>query len=281
MAKKVSRSGAGNVVSMLFLIIVAFFMVLPMVYAVGNSFKPMDEIFKFPPTLLPQRWVTTNYTDLFVLMGNSWVPFSRYFFNTLLITSVGTFGQIVFCSLCAYPLSLYNFPGRKFISDAIVTALMFNGTVLWLPLFMIIANLGMIDTYWAIIIPTFGSSMGMYLMQQFMSQIPKSLIEAARIDGAGSFKIFWSIVLPQVKSAWLTLMIFSVQGLWNLGASVFIQSESLKTLPYALTQIVSTGIARQGVSNAVTVILMVVPIAMFIFSQSNIIETMATSGMKD
>lgn len=281
MAKKVSRSGAGNFVSILFLIVVACFMVLPMVYAVGNSFKPMDELFKFPPTLFPQRWVTTNYTDLFVLMGNSWVPFSRYFFNTLFITSVGTFGQIVFCSLCAYPLSLYNFPGRKFISGAIVTALMFNGTVLWLPLFMIKAKLGMIDTYWAIIVPTFGSSMGMYLMQQFMSQIPKSLIEAARIDGAGSFKIFWSIVLPQVKSAWLTLMIFSVQSLWNLGASVFIQSESLKTLPYALTQIVSTGIARQGVSNAVTVILMVVPIAMFIFSQSNIIETMATSGMKD
>lgn len=132
-----------------------------------------------------------------------------------------------------------------------------------------------------IIVPTFGASLGMYLMQQFMSQIPRSLIEAARIDGAGSFKIFWSIVLPQVKSAWLTLMIFSVQNLWNLGASVFIQSESLKTLPFALTQIVSTGVARQGVSNAVTVILMTVPIALFIVAQSNIIETMATSGMKD
>ncbi len=281
MAKKLNRSGAGNFVGIAFLCIVACLMVLPMVYAVGNSFKPMDELFKFPPTLLPNRWVTTNYTDLFVLMGNSWVPFTRYFFNTLFITTVGTFGQIVFCSMCAYPLSLYNFPGRKFISSMIVTSLMFNGTVLWIPLFMIKARLGMIDTYWAIIIPTFGASMGMYLMQQFMSQIPKSLIEAARIDGAGSFKIFWSIVLPQVKSAWLTLMIFSVQNLWNLGASVFIQSESLKTLPYALNQIVSTGIARQGVSNAVTVILMFVPIVMFIISQSNIIETMATSGMKD
>lgn len=281
MAKKLNRSGAGNFLGILFLIVIACFMVLPMVYAVGNSFKPMDELFKFPPTLFPQRWVTTNYTDLFVLMGNSWVPFSRYFFNTLFITSVGTFGQIVFCSMCAYPLSLYKFPGRKFISNMIVTALMFNGTVLWIPLFMIKAQIGLIDTYWAIIIPVFGASLGMYLMQQFMSQIPHSLIEAARIDGAGSFKIFWSIVLPQVKSAWLTLMIFSVQNLWNLGASVFIQSESLKTLPYALTQIVSTGVARQGVSNAVTVILMTVPIALFIVAQSNIIETMATSGMKD
>ncbi|MBR2860972.1 MAG: carbohydrate ABC transporter permease [Clostridia bacterium] len=281
MAKKLSRSGAGNFLGIAFLCVIAVLMVLPMVYAVGNSFKPMDELFKFPPTILPRRWVTTNYTDLFVLMGNSWVPFSRYFFNTIFITSVGTFGQIVCCSLCAYPLAMYNFPGRKMISGMIVTALMFNGTVLWLPLFMIKAGLGMIDTYWAIIIPTFGSSMGMYLMQQFMSQIPKSLVEAARIDGAGSFKIFWTIVLPQVKSAWLTLMIFSVQGLWNTGASVFIQSESLKTLPYALSQIVSTGIARQGVANAISVIMMAVPITTFIISQSNIIETMATSGMKD
>ncbi len=281
MAKKLNRSGVGNFAGVFFLIIVGLLMVVPLVFAVGNSFKPMDELFKFPPTLFPNRAVLTNYTDLFVLMSNSWVPFTRYFFNTILITFVGTFGQIVFCSMCAYPLSLYEFPGRKFITSAIVTSLMFNGTVLWLPLFMIKAKLGMIDTYWAIIVPTFGSSLGMYLMRQFMSQIPKSLIEAARIDGAGSFKIFWSIVLPQVKSAWLTLMIFSVQSLWNLGASVFIQSESLKTLPYALNQIVSTGIARQGVANAVTVIMMVVPITMFIISQSNIIETMATSGMKD
>ncbi len=281
MAKKVNRSNAGNILGILFLCIVACFMVLPMVYAVGNSFKPMDELFKFPPTLLPKRWITTNYTDLFVLMGNSWVPFSRYLFNTVFITTVGTFGQIVLCSLCAYPLAMYTFPGSKSISNIIRLALMFNGTVLWLPLFIIKAGLGMIDTYWAIIIPTFASPMGMYLMQQFMSQIPRSLVEAARIDGAGSFKIFWSIVMPQVKSAWLTLMIFSVQGLWNLGASVFIQSESLKTLPYALQQIVSTGIARQGVANAVTVIMMAVPITAFIISQSNIIETMATSGMKD
>ncbi len=281
MAKKLNRSGAGNFTGIFFLCFIAIFMVIPLVYAIGNSFKPMDELFKFPPTLFPNRWITTNYTDLFVLMGNSWVPFSRYFFNTLFITVVGTFGQIVFCSLCAYPLAMYQFPGRKFISGMIVTALMFNGTVLWLPLFIIKAGLGMIDTYYAIIIPTFGSAMGMYLMQNFMSQIPRSLIEAARIDGAKNLKIFWSIVLPQVKSAWLTLMIFSVQGLWNTGASVFIQSESLKTLPYALTQIVSTGIARAGVSNAISVIMMAVPITTFIISQSNIIETMATSGMKD
>jgi len=279
--KKINRSGVGNLASNLFLILVGLFMAVPLIYAISNSFKPMDEIFKFPPDLIVQNPTLRNFSDLFVLMGNSWVPFSRYFFNTLFITSVGTFGQIILASMCAYPLALYKFPGNKGISKMIVTALMFNGTVLWIPTYMIMAKLGLINTYWAIIIPAFGSPLGMYLMQSFMSQIPRSLIEAARIDGASSFKIFWSIVMPQVKPAWLTLMIFSVQYLWNLGATMYIQSESLKTLPYALTQIVSAGIARAGVSNAVAVIMMVVPIALFVISQSNIIETMATSGMKD
>jgi len=279
--KKINRSGVGNFASNLFLIFIGLFMVIPLVYAISNAFKPMDEIFKFPPTLFVQNPTMRNFSDLFVLMGNSWVPFSRYFFNTLFITTVGTVGQIIFASMCSYPLALYKFPGNKAISRMIVTALMFNGTVLWIPTYMIMAKLGMIDTYWAIIIPAFGSPLGMYLMQSFMSQIPRSLIEAARIDGANSFKIFWSIVMPQVKPAWLTLMIFSVQYLWNLGATMYIQSESLKTLPYALTQIVSAGIARAGVSNAVAVIMMVVPITLFVVSQSNIMETMATSGMKD
>jgi len=281
MYKKVNRSGIGGVSTLIFLIFIGLFMAVPLVFAISNAFKPMDEIFKFPPSLIVQNPTGRNFSDLFVLMSNSWVPFSRYFFNTLFITSVGTFGQIVLVSMCAYPLALYRFPGNKFISKMIITALMFNGAVLWIPAYMIMAKIGFINTYWAIIIPAFGAPLGMFLMQSFMTQIPRSLIEAARIDGAGSIKIFWSIVMPQVKPAWLTLMIFSVQSLWNLGATMYIQSESLKTLPYALTQIVSAGIARAGVSNAVAVIMMVVPITLFIVSQSNIIETMATSGLKD
>lgn len=279
--KKINRSGIGNITSFIFLVFIGVFMAVPLVFAISNAFKPMDEVFRFPPTLIVQNPTLRNFSDLFVLMSNSWVPFTRYFFNTLFITTLGTFGQIILTSMCAYPLALYTFPGNKFISKMIVTALMFNGAVLWIPTYMIMANLGLIDTHWAIIIPAFGAPLGMYLMQSFMTQIPRSLIEAARIDGAGSMKIFWSIVMPQVKPAWLTLMIFSVQSLWNLGATLYIQSESLKTLPYALTQIVSAGIARAGVSNAVAVVMMVVPITLFIISQSNIIETMATSGMKD
>ena len=279
--KKVNRSAFGNVMTVLFLILVGIFMALPLVFAISASLKPMEEVFRYPPTIFPQNPTSQNFSDLFVLMNTSWVPFSRYFFTTIFITAVGTFGQIVCCSLCAFALSLHKFPGNRFITKMIELALMFNGTVLGIPTYMIMSSIGFVDTQWAVIVPVFASALGLHLIRSFMTQIPISVVEAARIDGAGHFRVFWSIVMPNVKSAWLTLMIFAVQGLWNTGASLFIQSESLKTLSYALSQIVSVGIARTGVANAVSVIMMSVPIIMFIISQSNIIETMATSGMKE
>lgn len=280
-AKKVNRSRAGSIFTALFLLLIGAFMVLPMIYAVSNALKPMDELFRFPPKLFPDNPTTQNFKDLFILMNTSWVPFTRYFFNTLFITVVGTVGQIVCCSFCSYALALFKFPGNRFITKMIELALMFNATVLTIPTYMVISNLGLIDTYWALILPVFCSALGMHLMRSFMSQIPTTMVEAARIDGANHFTIFWKMIMPNVKSAWLTLMIFAIQGLWNTGASIYIQTESLKTLAYSLNQIVSVGIARTGVANAVTVIMMSVPIIMFVISQSNIIETMATSGMKD
>ena len=279
--RKVNRSVGGDILTVLFLVLIGAFMVLPMLFAIGSSFKPTDELYRFPPTIFPNNWATKNYSDLFVLMNTSWVPFTRYFFNTIFITFAGTFGQIVCCSLCAFALALHRFPGNRFFTKMIELALMFNGTVLWIPSYMIMSGLGFVDSQWALIVPVFASALGLHLIRSFMLQIPMAVVEAARVDGASHLRVFWSIVMPNIKSAWLTLMIFAVQGLWNTGASIYIQSESLKTLSYALQQITSAGIARAGVGNAVTVVMMSVPIIMFVVSQSNIIETMATSGMKD
>jgi putative ABC-type sugar transport system, permease component len=279
--RKVNRSVGGDILTVLFLVLIGAFMVLPMLFAIGSSFKPTDELYRFPPTIFPNNWTTKNYSDLFVLMNTSWVPFTRYFFNTIFITFAGTFGQIVCCSLCAFALALHRFPGNRFFTKMIELALMFNGTVLWIPSYMIMSGLGFVDSQWALIVPVFASALGLHLIRSFMLQIPMAVVEAARVDGASHLRVFWSIVMPNIKSAWLTLMIFAVQGLWNTGASIYIQSESLKTLSYALQQITSAGIARAGVGNAVTVVMMSVPIIMFVVSQSNIIETMATSGMKD
>ena len=161
-------------------------------------------------------------------------------------------------------------------------ALMFNATVTQIPNFLIISEIGWIDTYWSLIIPAFAYPLGLYLMKQFMEQmIPDSILEAAQIDGANKWITFWRVAMPMVKPAWLTLIIFSFQTLWNLGSTVYIQSEPMKTLNYAISQIVAGGVARQGAASAATVTMMIPPILLFLFSQSNIVTTMATSGMKD
>ena len=279
--KRVNRSLAGDIAVFTTITLLGIFIALPLVYAIGNAFKPLDELWIFPPPLFPRNPTFKNFIDLFVLLQNSWVPLSRYFFNTLFITAVGTFGQLVLASMCAYPLAKHPVPGAKWIFQLIILSLMLNATVTAIPNFLIMSGLGWVDTYKAIIVPAMGSTLGLFLIKQFMEQLPDELLEAAKIDGAGEMRIFWTIVMPNIKPAWLTLMVFSVQQLWNMGSSVFIYSEQLKTLSYAINQIVAGGIARAGVGSAVIVVMMIVPIVVFIFTQSNIIETMASSGLKD
>ena len=263
------------------LFLIALAMVFPLVFAVSSALKPLDELFLFPPKVFAQNPTMDNFQDLFVTMGKSWVTFSRYIFNTVFITVVGTAGHLIIASMGAFVLAKYEFPGSKLFFSIVVTALMFNGYVTAIPNYLIISKLGWIDTYWAIIVPAFAAPMGLFLMKQFMEGLPMSLVEAAMIDGASRWKIFIQIIMPNVKPAWLTLIIFSVQNLWNNKAATFIYSEEKKTLVYALQQIQSGGIARTGQAAAVTVVVMVVPILIFVLSESQILETMASSGLKD
>lgn len=277
-----NHSKAGNFVLYVFITICAAFTALPLVYAVATSFKPLNELWTFPPTFLVVHHPTiVNYLDLFRLALDSWVPFSRYVFNSFFITAAGAAGHIVIASMCAFPLAKRNFPGGKAFFSIIVFSLMFNGAVTAVPNYLTMAKIGWIDTYAALIVPAIGSSLGLFLMKQFMEQIHDSILEAAKMDGASEWTIFWRIVMPQVKPAWLTIMIFSVQGLWNAGASNFIYSEELKTLPAALGQVISGGIARAGVGAAVSVVMMIVPMILFLITQSNIIQTMSGSGIKE
>ena len=279
--RKPNRSIAGDIFLYLFLLFVAVLMVLPLVYAVSSALKPLDELFMFPPKLFAQNPTTDNFSDLFVTMGKSWVTFPRYVFNTVFITFVGTFGHLIVASMAAFVLAKYEFPGGKTFFKLVTVAIMFSGYVTSIPSYVIINKLNLIDTHWAIIIPAFGAPIGLFLMKQFMEGIPMALIEAAKIDGASEWKIFYRIIMPNVKPAWLTLIIFSVQNLWNNGAGMFIYSEEKKTLVHALNQIQGGGIARAGQGAAVTVVIMIVPITIFILSQSQILETMASSGIKD
>jgi ABC-type glycerol-3-phosphate transport system permease component len=194
----------------------------------------------------------------------------------------GTLGHLLFASMAAYVLSKYRFPGSRLFFAIVVTALMFTPQVLAIPNYLVMTKFKMIDTYLAIIVPAFATPMGLFLMKQFMEQIPDSLIEAAKVDGAKEVRIYFQIVMPLVKPASLTLAIFSILNLWNTRAANFIYAEELKPLPYALSQIVSGGVvARAGVGAAVAMVMMVVPLLFFVFAQSNIIETMASSGIKE
>lgn len=279
--RKPNRSKVGDLGIYIMLAFFGLIMVLPLVYAISNAFKPLDELFVYPPKFLVQKPTLDNFQDLFVIMGKSWVPFSRYIFNTVFITAAGTAGHLLFASMGAYVLAKYKFPGSKAFFNTVVVALMFSGYVTAIPNYLVMTQLGWVDTYLAVIVPAFAAPMGLFLMKQFMEGIPDALIEAAKIDGAKEWRIYTRIVMPMVKPAWLTLVIFSVQALWNNKASNFIYSEQLKTLPYALQQIINGGVARAGVGSAVVLFMMIVPITIFIFAESNIIETMASSGIKD
>ena len=277
-----SRSAGGDVGITVMLTLLGAFMVLPMVYVVMQSLKPLDELWMYPPRFYVMNPTFNNFKDLFGLMNTSWVPFSRYVFNTIFTSVCGTFGHLFIASMAAYALAKIKFPGGKAIFKTIQTSLMFHSTVTAITSFILMSAFKMVDTYLAIIIPAFGSTLGLYLMKQFMdSGVSDAVLESARLDGASELRTYWTIAMPMVKPAWLTLIVYSFQGLWNQGASIYIYSEQLKSFNYAIGQITAGGIKRAGASAAATVLMMAVPILVFVITQSNIIETMGTSGMKD
>lgn len=277
-----TRSKGGDAGIAVFLTIFGLFMFLPMYYAIIQSLKPLDELWNYPPKFYVVNPTLSNYSDMFQSMTSSWVPFSRYIFNTVFISVVGTFGNLVFGSLAAYAVSKIKFPGRSILFAGVKYSLMFTATVTSIVNFLTMSKLGLVDTYWAIIIPAWGATLGMFLMRQFMVDgVADTILESARLDGSSELRTYWMIAMPMVKPAWLTLIVYSFKDLWNTGASTYIQSEQLKTFNYAISQIVSGGIARAGIGAAAAIVMLIVPVIVFVISQSRIIETMSTSGMKD
>ncbi len=277
-----NRSAGGDTGITIMLGLLGALMFIPMYYVVIQSLKPLDELFMFPPRFYVINPTFDNFADLFTLMGDSWVPFSRYIFNTVFITICGTLGNLVLASMAAYSLAKLRFPGRNAIFQIIVMSLMFHSTVNQVTHFIILSSFGWIDTYLSIIVPSMATTMGLYLMKQFMeTSVPDTVLESARLDGASEFRTFLIIAMPMVKPAWLTLMIECFKSLWNSGASIYIHSEELKTFNYAIQQIISGGIARSGAGAAAIVVMMAVPIIVFVLNQSQIIETMGSSGMKE
>jgi putative chitobiose transport system permease protein len=281
--RRFTRSFGGNLIVIFILAVTGAFMALPLVYALVSAFKPFEEIFIFPPRFFVRRPTWDNFTNLFIISSNMWVPFTRYVFNSLFVTFAATFLHVLFASAAAYPLAKHDFPGKNKIFSVAVISLMFVPQVTFIPQYVVMAKLGWINTYAALILPPVGAALGLFLMKQFMENIPVPMLESARIDGANEYRIFLQIVMPNVKPAWLTLTIFSFQGVWNNSSLLqFIYSEELKLLPNAMNQIITgSSIARLGVGMAASVFLLLPPLVLFISIQNRVIETMAYAGIKE
>ncbi len=280
-ADRVSRSRSGNAVMFIFIFAAAVFSALPLVLSVGMSLKPINELYVFPPTLWPREATGDNYKMLFSLLGSTRVAFSRYAFNTVFITALTTAIHVAIASLAAYPLSKGKFPGKNFLNQMVLMALMFVPAIADVINYQTIASLGWLDTFMAAVAPNVATTLGLFLITNYMSTIPDTLLEAARIDGCSDFRIYFSIVMPICKPAWLTLVIIMVQNIWGQTHTSYIYSEEMKTLPYALQQITTGGYIRAGAAQAVGVLMMIVPAVIFVFNQSKMLETMASSGIKE
>lgn len=267
-----------------FLTIVGIIMFLPMYQLIITAFKPLEELFLFPPLYYVKQPTLENFEELLIAAGAGWVPFSRFVFNSAFVTVSVVSLHVFFACLAAYPLAKSKAPGVKFLFGLAVAALMFSAQVTNIPRYLIVNGLGWIDKYWALIIPGIGSAFGVFLMKQFLEQIPNALIEAAKIDGAGEFRIFWKLILPLSRPAWSTLIIFSWIGTWNDSWSpmVFTQSEAMKTMPLAIQTLFSGAnvVARQGANAAAGLIQTAPTIIIFLILQKQVISTMAYSGIK-
>lgn len=277
---RLSRSFGENIVLLLFLAIVGAFMALPLVYTLITAFKPVEELFIFPPRFFVRNPTVDNFIQMIQLTQEMWVPFSRYLFNSLFVAFGGTAAYVLIASMAAFPLAKYNSKLLKIYEAVIIWAILFRTEVTSIPLYVIIAKFRMIDTYWAIILPVMAGSFGVFLMRQFIDGFPNTTLEAARIDGAGEISIVFRIVMPVVKPAWLTLIVFTFQSFWNTTGIQYIYEENLKTLPVVLKQITTGGMARAGAASAVALVLLIPPILIFVLAQSSVVETMAHSGIK-
>lgn len=280
-SKMLNRSLWGNIIMLVFLLIFGLFTAIPIVYTGISAFKPINELFLYPPRFFVKNPTFENFTAIINILAQVRVPFERYIFNTLFITLLGTTLYIIFAAMAAYPLAKHNFKGKILVLNIVILSMLFRPEVTAIPQYIIISKLNLLNTYIAVLLPALATTMGVFLMRQFMLNfVPDQIVEAAKIDGAGELFIFWRIVMPMVKPAWITLMIFTFQGLWNTTGTQFIYEEQMKMLPIALQQLTTGGISRAGTASAVALILLIPPVILFVTAQNSVMETMAHSGIK-
>ena len=278
------KPSPGRVVLYIAITALVVFTAMPLVYLVLQAFKPLDEMFIYPPRFFVQNPTTRNFNELFIALEGSTVPFLRYVFNSAFTSAATVLSTVFVCSAGAYALTKLKMPGTQAIFQVIIASLMFSPPVAQITNFVLVNELGMMNTYWALIIPKIAGSYNLFLLKQNFDGIPNALLEAAKMDGCSPWKIYWKMIMPMTRPAWATVVVFAFVGAWNdfTSALIYIQAQAFKTLPLAL-QLLQGGVgqvARAGAFNAAALITTVPTIAIFVFMQSKVIKTMAHTGIK-
>lgn len=270
-----------------FLLILApiiFIMILPILFIISHAFKPLDELYAYPPKFFTFRMTFDNFRNLFELSSQTGVPLGRYLFNSIIISVIVIICSLVLSSMAAYAFSFLKFKGKKLLFAANQLAIMFVAVAVAVPRYIVLHSLGITNTYLAHIIPLLAMPVGIFLLKQFMDQVPRELVEAAKMDGASKWRIYWSIVMPLVKPALATVAILAFQLAWNNveSSQLFVTNETLKTLPYYFStmSLGTSSIASQGIAAAANLIIFIPNIVVFIILQNKVMNTMAHSGIK-
>ncbi len=282
---KLKRIDATQAILIAVLTIAGVFMLLPLVFIFSHSLKPYHELFIYPPTFIVQEPTLSNFYELFQITKGSVVPVSRYLFNSFITTVLAVVGVAVISALCAYPMAKHKFPGHKLLLGIILLTLMFAPETVQIPRYLVAVNIGIMNTYWGHLLPLLASPVGVFLLKQFMDQIPNEMLEAARMDGAREWYVFARIAIPMTMPAVATVCILTFQLAWgNVETStLFMQDESMKTFPFFLSTLTSglaNSVARQGAAAAAALILFIPNLIIFLLLQRKVIATMAHSGIK-
>jgi ABC-type glycerol-3-phosphate transport system permease component len=271
------------------LVPLAALMLLPIIYIFSSAFKPPDELFAYPPQFLVTSPTFKNFTDLFSILSNSGIPISRYLFNSILITVITVAASIFVSSAAAYSLSKKRFKLKQVLFEINTVALMFVPIAVTIPRFLVIENLNLLDTFWVHILPVLALPVGVFLLKQFIDGIPDEVIEAAQIDGASDWRIYWGIILPMIRPALATIAILTFQAAWNNAeiSTLYINNESMRTLAFYLSTLtaatttgVATSVAGQGMAAAAALIMFLPNLIIFILLQGQVMSTMSRSGLK-
>ena len=260
------------------------FMLLPIIFILNHALKPMDELFPYPPRFFAQQPTWDNFRNLFRASQISSIPISRYIFNSVVVTVIVLILSILISTMAAFVLSKKQFRSKKLLLEINNVALMFVATAVTIPRYLIVETLGITDTVWAHILPLLVMPVGLFLVKQFIDQVPDTLIEAAVIDGATDWQIYRRIILPLIKPAIATLAILSFQTVWNNleTSQLYVNTDSLRTLAFYMNTLASQSnvVAGQGIAAAASLIMFVPNLVLFIIFQSNVMNTMSTSGIK-